>query len=152
MHIIQLHCNSQGLWILIKALEETQGCLKQCRVLRIRHVRYAAEVKRQNSLKILKKEMTQSHNAASPPQNICHASCVPLHPYITHLWQQCHNSKFVIFWENLLKVLKCYNFLWVQRWHNCSPEEFCKLRYDTIPVKSASANISFYYQSYLFTN
>jgi hypothetical protein len=27
----------------------------------------------------------------------------------------------VIFQENLLKVLKCYNFLWVQRRHNCSP-------------------------------
>jgi len=25
------------------------------------------------------------------------------------------------FQENLLKVLKCYNFLWVQRRHNCSP-------------------------------
>jgi hypothetical protein len=25
-----------------------------------------------------------------------------------------------------------------------SSDEFCKLRYDTIPVKSASANVSFY--------
>jgi len=25
------------------------------------------------------------------------------------------------FQENLLKILKCYNFLWVQRRHNCSP-------------------------------
>jgi hypothetical protein len=33
--------------------------------------------------------------------------------YIAHLWQQCHNSKFVIFQEQRLKVLKCYNFLWV---------------------------------------
>ena len=40
--------------------------------------------------------------------------------YITHLWQACHNSKFLIFQEKLLKVLKCYNFLWVQRRHNCS--------------------------------
>jgi hypothetical protein len=40
---------------------------------------------------------------------------------ITHLPQQCHNSKSVIFQETLLKVLKCYNFLWVQRRHNCSP-------------------------------
>ena len=31
-----------------------------------------------------------------------------------------HNSKFVIFQEKLLKVLKCYTFLWVRR-HNCSP-------------------------------
>jgi hypothetical protein len=41
--------------------------------------------------------------------------------HIAHLWQECHNSKFVIFQEKCLKVLKCYNFLWVQRWHNCSP-------------------------------
>ena len=41
--------------------------------------------------------------------------------YIYNLWQECHNSKSVIFQENLLKVLKCYNFLWVQRRHNCSP-------------------------------
>jgi len=26
----------------------------------------------------------------------------------------------MIFQEKLLKVLKCYNFLWVQRRHNCS--------------------------------
>jgi len=37
--------------------------------------------------------------------------------------QQCRNSKFVIFQEKLLKVLKCYNFLWVQWWHNFSPVE-----------------------------
>jgi hypothetical protein len=43
--------------------------------------------------------------------------------YLVHLWQQCHNSKFVIFQEKLLKFLKCYNFLWVQRRHNCSPAE-----------------------------
>jgi len=35
--------------------------------------------------------------------------------------QHCHNSKSVIFQEKRLKVLKCYNFLWVQQWHNCSP-------------------------------
>jgi hypothetical protein len=35
--------------------------------------------------------------------------------------QQCHNSKSVIFQEKLLKVLKCYNFLWPQRRQNCSP-------------------------------
>ena len=32
-----------------------------------------------------------------------------------------HNSKCVIFQERLWKFLKCYNFLWVQRRHNCSP-------------------------------
>ena len=35
--------------------------------------------------------------------------------------QQCHNSKIVIFQEKCLKVLKCYNFLWMQRRHSCSP-------------------------------
>ena len=34
---------------------------------------------------------------------------------------KCHNSKFVIFQAKGLNVLKYYNFLWVQRWHNCSP-------------------------------
>jgi len=41
--------------------------------------------------------------------------------HIAHLRQQCHNSKFVIFQEKSLKVLKCFNFLWVQRRHNCCP-------------------------------
>jgi hypothetical protein len=27
----------------------------------------------------------------------------------------------VIFQEKRLKILKCCTFLWVQRWHNCSP-------------------------------
>ena len=35
--------------------------------------------------------------------------------------QECHKSKSVSFEEKILKVLKCYNFLWVQRRHNCSP-------------------------------
>jgi hypothetical protein len=109
MHIIQLHCNSQGLWVLIKALEKIQGCFEQCCVLRIRHVRYTAEVEEQNSLKALKKEMTQSHNAASSLQNICHGSRVPCCPHIAHLQQHCHNSEFAIFQEKRLKVLKCYN-------------------------------------------
>ena len=39
---------------------------------------------------------------------------------LAHLRQQCHNSKCVIFQERILKVLKCYNFLCVQRRHNCS--------------------------------
>jgi hypothetical protein len=40
---------------------------------------------------------------------------------IAHLPQQCHNSKCAIIQKRLLKVLKCYNFLWVQWRHNCSP-------------------------------
>jgi hypothetical protein len=42
--------------------------------------------------------------------------------HVAHLRQQCHNSKLVIFQEKLWKVLKCYNFLRVQRQHNCSPK------------------------------
>jgi hypothetical protein len=41
--------------------------------------------------------------------------------HIAHLRQQCQNSKRVIFHQRLLKILKCYNFLWVQQRHNCSP-------------------------------
>jgi len=41
--------------------------------------------------------------------------------HIARLLQHCHNSKFVIFREKILNGLKCYNFLWVQRRHNCSP-------------------------------
>ena len=43
--------------------------------------------------------------------------------------------KSVIFQEKHLEVLKCYNFLWMQRRHYCSPAaSFCKLRYDTITL------------------
>jgi hypothetical protein len=61
----------------------------------------------------------------------------------------CDNSvttqNLWFFQERHLKVLKCCNFLWAKRRHSCSPAaKFCKLRYDTRPVKSASANISFY--------
>jgi len=41
--------------------------------------------------------------------------------HIARLRQEYHNSKSVIFQEKLLKVLKCYNFLWVQRRYNCCP-------------------------------
>jgi hypothetical protein len=54
---------------------------------------------------------------------ICYNSVTTAH--IAHLPQHCHNSKCVIFQERLLKVLKCYNFLWVQRRHNCSPMASC---------------------------
>ena len=45
----------------------------------------------------------------------------PVKCRIAHLRQRCHNPKFVIFQEKILKILKCYNFLWVQRQHSCSP-------------------------------
>jgi len=46
--------------------------------------------------------------------------------------QQCHNSKFVIFQEKRLKVLKCYNFLSATTTQQPSSGVFCKLRYDTV--------------------
>jgi hypothetical protein len=51
----------------------------------------------------------------------------------------------MIFQEKRLKVLKSYDFLMsATTTQLLSSGEFCKLRYDTIPVKGASANISFY--------
>ena len=45
----------------------------------------------------------------------------------------------------LMGFLCLYNFLWVQRRHNCPlASSFSKLRHGTIPAKSASANVSFY--------
>ena len=64
--------------------------------------------------------------------------------YIADLQQQCYDSKCVVFQERLLKVLKCYNFLSAMTTQLLSSSEFCKLHYDTIPVQSASANVSFY--------
>jgi len=40
---------------------------------------------------------------------------------IAQLRQQCYNPKCAIFLVRILKVLKCYNFPWVQRRQNCSP-------------------------------
>jgi len=58
------------------------------------------------------------HNSVTTQQ--CNNTTVSQNNSVTT--QQCNNSKSVIFQERLLvKVLKCYNFLWVQRRHNCSP-------------------------------
>jgi len=51
---------------------------------------------------------------------VCVCVCVRARIYRSFA-QECHNSKFVIFQDKRLKVLKCYNFLRVQRRHNCSP-------------------------------
>jgi len=51
----------------------------------------------------------------------------------------------VIFQERLLKVFEVLQFsMSATTTQLLSSGEFYKLRYDTIPVKSASANISFY--------
>jgi hypothetical protein len=63
---------------------------------------------------------------------------------IVHLRRECHNSKLVIFQKIILKFLKCYNFaMSATMTQLLSSGEFCKLRYDTTPVKSASANVYF---------
>jgi hypothetical protein len=73
----------------------------------------------------------------------CDNTTVSQHNTVTT--QHCQNSKYVIFQKRRLKILKCSNFLRVHRRHYCSPAGgFCKLRYNTIPVKSASANVSFH--------
>ena len=66
----------------------------------------------------------QCHNTTVSQHNsvttqLCHNTTLSQLNSVTT--QQCHNSKCVIFQERLLKVLKCHNFLWVQRRHNCSP-------------------------------
>jgi hypothetical protein len=64
---------------------------------------------------------------------------------ITHLRQQCHDSKLVIFSGEKFKGFKVLYFSTsVTMTQLLSSGEFYRLRYDNIPVKSASANISFY--------
>ena len=58
------------------------------------------------------------HNTSVTTQQ-CHNITVSQHNSV--MTQQSHNTKCVIFQEKILKLLKCYNFLWVQRRHNCSP-------------------------------
>jgi len=76
-------------------------------------------------------------------------SCqIPLCPTatsnISHLWQHCHNSKSVTLQDRLLKIWGVIGATSVMTNQLLSSSEFCKLRYDTIPFQSASANVSFY--------
>ena len=53
---------------------------------------------------------------------VCIYVCMYLCVHISFICDDSvQNSNFVIFQEKRLKVLKCYNFLWVQRRLNCSP-------------------------------
>ena len=64
---------------------------------------------------------------------------------IAHLRQQCHKSKLVIFSGETFEGFEVLYFsMGATTTQLPSSGEFCKLRYDTIPVKSASANVSFY--------
>ena len=71
--------------------------------------------------------------------------CLSIAGHIAHLQQQCHNTKCVIFQERLFKGFEVLQFsMSATTTQLLSSGEFCKLRYDTIPVKSASVNVSFY--------
>jgi hypothetical protein len=73
--------------------------------------------------------------------------------YIAHLPQQCHNSKFVDFSRETFKGFEVLKFsMSGTATQLLSSGEFCKLRYDTIPVKNASANVSFYTDNSKMTN
>jgi hypothetical protein len=78
---------------------------------------------------------------------VCMHACI--HAYI-HTYRSfatdnsVANSKLAIFQEKHLNDLKCYTFLQVQRRRNCSPAASFANCVDTIPVKSSSANVSFY--------
>ena len=79
--------------------------------------------------------------------------CTTCSGYIAHLRRQCRNVKCVIFQEKLLKGLKCCNFLMsAATTELLSSGEFCKLRYDTIPVNIAPANVSWYTNNSKITN
>jgi hypothetical protein len=65
--------------------------------------------------------------------------------HIAHLRQKCHNSKCVIFSVLSFKGSEVLLFsMSATTTQLLSSGEFCKLRYDTIPVESASANVSSY--------
>jgi hypothetical protein len=67
-----------------------------------------------------------------------------IHKRKSLVWTTVIKSKFVIFQEKLLKVWSAIIFYESTMTQLLSSGEVCKLRYDTIPVKSVSANVSFY--------
>jgi len=72
------------------------------------------------------------HNTVTTLSQQCHNTVTTMsqhcHNNVTTLSQHCHNTVTTMsqlkindfFQEKLLKILKCYTFLWVQRRHNCS--------------------------------
>jgi len=73
------------------------------------HHSFATTVSQHNTVTTV-----SQHNSVTTQH--CHNTTLSQHNSVTT--QQCHNSKCVIFQESLLN---CYNYLWVQRRHNCSP-------------------------------
>ena len=72
-------------------------------------------------MKYLHNMMKWAKNYNIQIQNPRQGNSETIQEKIAHWWQHCHNSNFVILQEKLLKVLKCYNFVRVQRRHNYSP-------------------------------
>jgi hypothetical protein len=70
---------------------------------------------------------------------------VTINTHVVHLPQHCHNSKIAIsVWKKKFKSFEVLQFsMSATTTQLLSSGEFCKLRYDTIPVKSASTNVSF---------
>ena len=63
----------------------------------------------------------QCHNTTQQCHNTtqqCHNTTVSQHNSVT---TRVTTQNLWFFQEKCLKVLKCYNFLWVQRRNNCSP-------------------------------
>jgi len=78
--------------------------------------------------------------------------CLPYPPFATTVPQHCHNTVTTLsplkICDFSAETFKCFEVLYFSMSATTtqllSSGEFCKLRYDTIPVKSASANVSFY--------
>jgi hypothetical protein len=90
--------------------------VNECRLHRLIHRPFVTKVSQLHQCHHYSSVTT---TAVSPLQE-CHDYSSVTTTAVSRL-QQCHNSKFVIFQETRLKVLKCYNFLRVQRRHNCTP-------------------------------
>ena len=86
------------------------------------------------------------HNSVTTQQ--CHNTTVSQHNSVTT--QQCHNTtvsqlKICNFSGETSKGFEVLQFsVSAKTTQLLSSGEFCKLRYETIPVKSAPANVSFY--------
>ena len=101
-------------WHNTTVAQHNSGTTQQC---------HNATMAKHNSI------ITQQWHNTTVAQHKCHNTTVAQHEWHNTTLsqhnnvttQQCHNTKSVIFREKLLKVLKCYNFVWVQRRRTCSP-------------------------------
>ena len=121
-------------WKYIRSVWYLSIWISQCKRLDFNNFWDSSSVQsiykiRENKLRTITERLTQKEYACLPAE--CFRLLFYLHILmscqgasfflnISHLRQQCHKSKFVIFQEKIFKIWKCYNFLWVQRRHNCS--------------------------------